>query len=393
MWRPALVILLGLTMMYFATAPKASWTHDPLTNMVTAWSFGTRQSPFLPEYEPLLKSGALEGVMGVVVTDKGPVSFYPPGSALHAAPLYAVLGTSLQQVPTQLSDGTSVELAVPPVWPGAFVASVTTAAAASFLYLALRRLGRNKNAAAAALIFAFGTGAWSVSSQALWQHGPTMLWVALGLVLADTGGVLAGIAWIPAIITRPLTVVIGGILHAYQVVRDRRWFRAVPLIGLAAGTVLLVMVNRQVFGVWSITGGYALTSAVSLPDTNLLRWMTNSARALIDPQRGLFIYSPFLIVLLPGLGLAWRTAPTWVRGAAIGAIAYLLVQYNIHEFGGGDRFFGYRYPLEALVASGPVLFLAHQKWVSGRPFRERLFSGGVALAVALQLMAVVRQGI
>lgn len=220
-----------------------------------------------------------------------------------------------------------------------------------------------------------------------------MLWIALGLVLADSGGVIAGIAWIPTILTRPHTVVIGGILHAYQGVSDRRWSRALPLIGLVAGAVLLVMVNRQVFGVWSITGGYEKSSEVPLPDTNLLRWLTNSARALIDPQRGLFIYSPFLVVLLPGVGLAWRTAPIWVRGAAVGGIAYLLVQYNIQDFGGGDRFFGYRYPLEALVASCPLLFLAHQQWVLGRPFRERLFSGGVAVAVVLQLIGVVRQTI
>ena len=38
------ILTLALTGVYFATAPKSSWTHDPFTYTVAAWSLGSRGS-------------------------------------------------------------------------------------------------------------------------------------------------------------------------------------------------------------------------------------------------------------------------------------------------------------------------------------------------------------
>jgi hypothetical protein len=45
---------------------------------------------------------------------------------------------------------------------------------------------------------------------------------------------------------------------------------------------------------------------------------------------GLFVWSPFLLALLPGLRPAWRAAPDWVQGFALTGGAYLLVHWNLN---------------------------------------------------------------
>jgi hypothetical protein len=102
----------------------------------------------------------------------------------------------------------------------------------------------------------------------------------------------------------------------------------------------------------------------------------------------LFVISPFLLVLLPGLPTAWKLAPAAIKGAAMGGGAYLLVQFYLQDSTGGDRFFGYRYPLEALVAAAPLMMISYQHWVRPSRFRTRLLVAGIAIAVVLQAIGV-----
>jgi hypothetical protein len=43
---------------------------------------------------------------------------------------------------------------------------------------------RRRWAFAVAMVFAFGTAAWSTASRGLWQHGPSMLCLAVAAYLA-----------------------------------------------------------------------------------------------------------------------------------------------------------------------------------------------------------------
>ena len=62
-------------------------------------------------------------------------------------------------------------------------ASLLAAIASVLMFLVLRREGI-RWALPLALVFAFGTDTWMISSQALWQHGSGELLVALALLLA-----------------------------------------------------------------------------------------------------------------------------------------------------------------------------------------------------------------
>jgi hypothetical protein len=87
--------------------------------------------------------------------------------------------------------------------------------------------------------------------------------------------------------------------------------------------------------------------------------------------------------------VAWKAAPSWVRGAAGGAVLYLLLQYKANRYSGGVNFVTYRYPLEALTALAPLLFLSYSKWVKARSRRVTLFVLAVALSIVIHALAAL----
>ncbi len=381
------LVFLALSGFYFVTAPKTSWTADPLTNMASAWKIGSYQTPWMPEYEAFLNTRPI-AIINVVAGVEGPVSQYPPGAALTAAPVYALAGKDPAAIRASAFENSS--LIVPPVWPGALVASVTTAGAVAMVFRLLVILYPWRGALMAAMVMALGTGAWSVSSQALWQHGPAMCWIAAGMLMTALGRIRTGtLAWALAPITRPHTILIGAAISVYQFLRSRDAGFLWPLLGCIIGAGLLAAYNLYVFGDFGIFGGYE-QSPVGLDNPVRPPLLLNAIGVLFDGRRGLFVYSPYLLILLPGLPRAWKRAPSWVRGAALGGCLYLAVQYSLNRFGGGSGFIGYRYPLEALIAFAPLLLLSYVNWVQGIRVRQVLFWCGVVAAVAFQAVGVLR---
>src|SRR4026209_641553 len=94
------------------------------------------------------------------------ISFYPVGAALTAVPFYVVpvlLGIDYNSLWIPLLERVS--------------AASITLLSALFLYLALRRLTTKKTSLIVTAIYALGTSAFSISSQALWQHGPSQFFL------------------------------------------------------------------------------------------------------------------------------------------------------------------------------------------------------------------------
>ncbi len=153
---------------------------------------------------------------------------------------------------------------------------------------------------------------------------------------------------------------------------------------------------------WSGSGGPAQDGAFNVTATHnygqtLANWSPAEighyairiAGALASPGRGVLVGAPFLLLLVPGLRAAWRTAPGWVRAAAVGGIAYLLVQLKAEIFSGGIHFWSYRYPLEALTLCAPLLVLAWQSWTAHTPMRRAGFAALVSVAVGMQAVGAV----
>jgi len=375
-----------LFLLFLLTSNRGVPYHiDSFSNVLPAWSLGTSGSVYLPEHRVLIEPDYHGNIAWLVPSEDSVVSKYPPGAAFLAAPLYA-LWPQEAEVWTVFgynrSEAAPVAIPVPPFWPGAIAASLSVALAMGFLAVSFRSFATTSTALVGAYLAALGTTAWSVAANELWQHGPGMMWIALAGVLTGKRLVLGGLAYGLAVLTRPLNAFIAAGTGIYLSLQRRSPWPALKIgVGAMAGLGVLLAFNAAVFGEPSVLGGYEPGFVSSAQSLDLLGYGRNVVMALVSPTRGLLVWSPFLIVLIPGLVAAWRAAPGWVRGGAIGGAAYLLVQYKANRYSGGSGFATYRYPLEALTAAAPLLFLSYTKWVAKRPRAVRVFRVLAILAV------------
>lgn len=374
-WTTALVVLTLLLPIYLATnTADLHQNRDGIASALPAWSIANRATVDLSGYEdPWLTWRAGGAVRQIWYVDTGErvVSNRPPGAIFWAVPFYWI----------------SPDSAEPTMVPAAVAASVAAATAMALLHMALRHLTTARMALAGALIAGLATPIWSVSSDALWQHGPSQMWLALSLVTAGAGNVYGtGTALALAVFTRPLTAVIAAATGILASVR-RRTIKPVLVIGVISGlgAASLIAYNAIMFTTPSPTGGYGSYPVENIVGYTVGQYAHNLVGTLVSHTHGILIYSPFLVMLLPGLRAAWRAAPGWVRTAALAGLAYMLVQLRVNYFTGGDAFYGYRLPLEMLTMAAPLLFLSYQEWVRRDRGRKLLFALAVLAALVMQI--------
>ncbi len=392
--RLFLAVFTPLLVVYLATATWTTPYHiDPFSNVLPAWNLAESGSFHLDEHTQLADPQYFQNIAWVVPAGDSVASQYPPGAALLAAPLYAVWPDDARVttlVGENKPDAAPVEIAVPPLGPAAIVAAAAVAAAMGFLALGFSSLGGSTRLVlTAAYLAGLGTAAWSVAADSLWQHGPGMMWIALGLALAARP-LGSGLAFGAAILTRPPAALVPAAIGLYRSWRERT-LRPALLIGAGAATglVLFLLYNQAVFGNLSLSAGYGTGFQDTALDANVAWYLRNVAGGLLSPTRGFLVWTPFLFVLLPGLRAGWRAAPPWVRGATIGGVLYLLLQYKANRYSGGSGFFAYRYPLEALTAAAPLLYLSFREWVAARPAAVRAFTWTAAVSVAMHALGAL----
>jgi hypothetical protein len=152
-----------------------------------------------------------QGVPAYLIQSGGHVvSAYPPGPAILALPFYLL--PILGRVPPQSKLLIDVEK---------LAAAVLTALSVALMYATIRRLSDQKEALILSLIYAFGTSSLSISSQALWQHGPSQLLLAASLYCLVRGNeqpqwaAVSGLPLGMAVLCRPTDLLIAIPLAAY----------------------------------------------------------------------------------------------------------------------------------------------------------------------------------
>ena len=273
------------------------------------------------------------------------------------------------------------------------LASAMYVALTAFLLVLLaRRFGADLAAAiAVALLFGLGTCAFSVVSQALWQHGPTTFFLILGLYLLVRDGPvsvpLAGMAFAAMVTCRPPNLVFALAATAYvaHARRDRLlWFLAAAL----PIAVLQGLHNAHHLGApWrfaqmtKVVGRDAAALPADYWDSSIF---TGVAGLLVSPSRGLLVFSPFLLLL------GWRPVHSFrqhhlaLRYLLGGAALLILLVANYYGWYGGWSF-GYR----MIADAAPVLCLAlipGIAWV--RRARIRMIAFGLVAALALSIHTV-----
>ena len=248
---------------------------------------------------------------------------------------------------------------------------------------ACRRVVAGRTALGAALLIGLGTGNWTVSADGAWTHGLTLLMLSLGLVaFSRERPAWAGLAMAGAIFSRPQTVVAPAVMGLWTGIRQRR-FRVVAVVAAtsALGVVGLLAWYVGILGEWLPRSRYVTsvaTGAASVGGTGGLlgiwRWLGSVGLWLVSPTRGIFVFSPFLLLLVPSLRQAWRCAPDWVRSSAAAALVYVVVQSRGNVWHGGGNYFGYRLQLEALTLAWPLLAIGYERWVLATERRRTTFA-------------------
>ena len=271
------------------------------------------------------------------------VSWYPIGASLISLPVFAVSAAG----PVDVSGEFPEQLEK-------LAASIITALSVVILFLALQRIVERRTALLLAAVYAFATTSLSVSSQALWQHGPGQLCIAAALYCIIRGRSEPN--WIPpagaalalAVVCRPFDILIALPLCVYIFIHHFKQTAKFVLCGLPF----------VIFQLWyNLT--YFQTIAISQADVAAgHNWSAPFAETLagllFSPGRGLFIYSCIFLFLIPALFKIWTHKEyALLRYASVGAgvtiLAYAKWSFWTGGYSFGPRFFSDLNPVFVLL--------------------------------------------
>jgi hypothetical protein len=287
-------------------------------------------------------------------------------------------GTIAAAVPAYLLMGSSTFSAL----PAALSAAAITAVAVTLMFLALRRYLSPRAALLSAIVFGFATPVWSVAADGMWPHTITVLGIC-GMAWASSterwwaAGIFGGITLWWRLHAAVIAAVL-GLLVGWR----RRDPRIVLRVGLPAAAFLagLCAWTRWMYGTWNPTGSYP-QSVVSAHAHQYRFDLVNQLGLWVAPDRGVLVWTPVILVLLPALVRSWRGLPDWSRALVWGGLVYTTLNGALDTFTGGDVFYGYRYGLEFLACATPALALA-------TPRMGDLARRVIGPVVALQLLAI-----
>jgi hypothetical protein len=181
-----------------------------------------------------------------------------------------------------------------------FVASFLMALASVFVFKVSRMYLNNSYSLFTTFIFAFCTSVYSVASRGLWQHGPTILILAIVLYMllkAKEKNSLVSYIGIPlfySFLIRPSNLITIIVISVYIFMHYRKYFWKYFLYGSVI-MILFFIYNLNIYG--NILPAYYGTERLNINLTFLQAIFAN----LISPNRGIFIFSPVLILSIAGI--------------------------------------------------------------------------------------------
>ncbi|MGA2880504.1 MAG: hypothetical protein ABSG13_16270 [Bryobacteraceae bacterium] len=302
--RPYILLFLALTVVYHANLRPVD-SGDTLPGSLIPFSVILDHTIFLDRFAPWLR-GHVWYTSAVIHEAHGHFfSSFPIAGPLLVSPLYlpmAFLGRR---------DWDPALLVLVARIAQKFAAAAIAALSAVLLLLLLKRITTARWAWCLTLVYALATETWSISSQALWQHGPGEL-ALIGCFYGlerwsedrerHSWSWLCGACAAAAFVIRPTNLVllpalVVALLLAKTTLAEYVRLLAVPLVGGA----LLAGYNLYVFQ--RLSGGYAVAVLYGSAFPGL-------AGLFLSPGRGLLIYTPVIVfafcAFLPGASISRR---------------------------------------------------------------------------------------
>ena len=232
------------------------------------------------------------------------VSSYPLATGFLATPIYAipVLGWKIIHRPT-IEEWISFA----GIMEKAAAAAITSISIIVFFYTCRALNCKQVTAFWLSMAYAFGSEAWSTSSQGLWMHSPGILFMLLSTFLALRqerapslkSALLLGLCCGTAIVVRLNNILFVGTLLGWTLWRRHRHFILI-LVLTSILVIPLAGYNMACYG--TFTGAYGVD--FSTP------FLTGLNGSLFSPARGLFIYFPLTILAITGFVSAFRKPDT-----------------------------------------------------------------------------------
>lgn len=314
------------------------------------------------------------------------MSRFPVMTAILSVPVYLVpVLLGLTNGPMSGPNVTPTEIIA--TFLSKLSASIAVALSVGFIYLALLRLTSRRAALAVALIYAFATSSWSVSSQGLWQTSASQSLLALTLYFLvkacdDARSVVyASIPLALSVASRPTTLVFGIVFTAYVAWHHRSSLRSFLVFPLIVGA-LLIGYNEYYFG--NLAGPYAGSGLggidmFGLPQTDAFFGL------LVSPSRGLLSLSPVLLFSCVGVLMVLRDrTPPLLVFTALAILATVLLYSSWPQWDGA---FSYSYRFLVDLLPGLALFLGVAwTWIVEKRWRAGLLLATVAFSVGIQVI-------
>ena len=267
------------------------------------------------------------------------------------------------------------------------------ALAAVFMYLAARTKLPAATSAGIAVMFAFATSMWSTASRALWQHGPSALFLAIALYLLVTAaekpaaifctGVVLGGAYLIRP-TNSLSVAFIGLYFLLNRPRSFWLFAAGALVVL----VPFVLHNRLTYGNVLPPYSYQLFERLGTP-----RSVGEAlAGTLVSPSRGLFVFTPLFVFSLYGAYLVITRRALSLETMELYLIAIIVghwITTSLFEDWGGAWSIGPRYFVDIIPYLSYFLIPLFEMRVLLRPALSYAFLASVLLSTLIQLHCAV----
>lgn len=390
-----------------ATSSDSHWIVPQMLSMVRSGDTDINEYPELlrqHEYQAVVcvdgEHGIVRPVPGTGCPGAAYHLYYPIGAALAALPVFCAMDLSLRAVgpvASSLLQGRAHSLIlaffqrdyltafpVVEVVIASFLIACTTVVV-FFIGRLFLSVGR---ALMLALVFAFGTAAWSTASRALWQHGPQALALSVGIYLLlqarSRPGLLPWTA-VPltfAYFTRPTGSVVVAAIGAYIWIHHRDRFLRWALLAAATAAPFVIyyysIYHRPLPPYY--TTHHLLAPALS----SVGPFLSAFTGHLLSPSRGLLTFSPVLLFSVAGAALAFRKR--WnmpLAGYLIAAVGLHWVVISTFADWTAGYCFGPRYSTEVLPVFVFFLIPAFEAYTPGRTPRLLVAAFGLCLAVSV----------
>ncbi|HEX2786561.1 MAG TPA: hypothetical protein VHP32_01560 [Ignavibacteria bacterium] len=181
-----------------------------------------------------------------------------------------------------------------------FTASFLMALACVFVFKISKLYLDNIYSLFTTFVFAFCTSVYSVASRGLWSHGPVILILVIVLYMllkAKEKNSLISYVSIPlfySFLVRPSSIVTIIVISIYVFIYYRKYFSKYFLYGSIV-VILFFVYNLSIYG--TVLPSYYGTERLGIGLTSLQAIFAN----LISPSRGIFIFSPVLILSIAGV--------------------------------------------------------------------------------------------